>query len=56
MRPPITPGAALTRPAAESAVTLLPLPLSPTMPSVSPGATWRLTPSTERMKARLARE
>ncbi len=29
-------------------VTVLPLPLSPTMPSVSPGRTWKSTPSTAR--------
>jgi hypothetical protein len=52
----MTPGEPLTRPAADSAVTVLPLPLSPTTPSVSPRATARLTPSTERTKARFERE
>jgi len=56
MRPPITPGAALTRPAAESAVTLLPLPLSPTMPSVLAGRDVEADAVHRRMKARLARE
>jgi len=44
------------RPAAESAVTLLPLPLSPTMPRVSPRATSRLTPSNRADESALARE
>ena len=32
----------------ESPVMLLPDPDSPTMPTVSPGAIWKLTPSTAR--------
>ena len=40
----------------ESAVTLLPLPLSPTTLRVSPRAITIVTPSTARMKARLLRE
>ncbi len=56
MLPSITPGEPVTSPAAESAVTVLPLPLSPTTPSVSPRAAARLTPSTERTKARFGRD
>jgi len=42
----IRPGGSGNRPRMDSAVTLLPEPLSPTMPSTSPGATSKLTPST----------
>jgi hypothetical protein len=41
------PGGRMSR-STESAVTDLPHPLSPTMPSVSPGSTSKETPSTER--------
>src|SRR5205085_630044 len=42
----IRPGGLGTRPMIESAVTLFPLPLSPTTPSVRPAASVQLTPST----------
>ena len=42
------PGGLLTSRSTLSAVTLLPHPLSPTTPSVSFGATLKLTPSTAR--------
>ena len=42
----ILPGGCGMRRMSDSAVTLLPQPDSPTMPSVSPAATWNETPST----------
>ena len=42
----IRPGGSGSNPRIESAVTLLPDPLSPTIPKTSPGATSKLRPST----------
>ncbi len=44
--PPATRPGGATRPMIESAVTLLPQPDSPTMPSVRPASSAKLTPST----------
>src|SRR4051812_23715261 len=46
--PTIRPGGCGTSPMIESAVTLLPHPDSPTMPSVRPASSSKLTPSTAR--------
>src|SRR5690606_11064777 len=47
MAPLLTqPGGSGRRPMRDKAVTVLPQPLSPTMPRVSPGSTWKEMPST----------
>ena len=56
-RPPTTrPARRGSRRMMESAVTLLPQPDSPTMPSVSPAAIVKLTPSTARVDPVLGEE
>src|SRR5262245_15311881 len=47
--PTVRPMRSGSRRSTDSAVTLLPQPDSPTMPSVSPGPTWNETPATARL-------